>query len=549
MGDVSNAEGGQPQGNQQQENQLRNQVQPRNLYEVLGVPNSATKEEINKAFKDRAKELHPDSNGGSKAEEEFKRVNEAFQVLKDPDKSSQYKRLGHDGYYGQTGGWNPLPKPEKSTSHQSGETVRRPSTTGRGSAGSPPMPDYDVGNLYDDIGNMVGDFIRGDTSNPSRKRPAEQWRSAQEHQERKPRTNEYAEAKAAETRKEEARKEERKVKFKESGAREAMEYANVLFMPTIRAEMGQILGVIIEEKRNFSPQSLRVIREQVLYHIDQGEGLLSDNVIDKLVKKYSADNELNPLNINNRNIREVVSGLIMRLRVARSLVQGNTKPADLPGSGDDKSTREAFSSEFNRVWNNISTYGEPVDKKKNWFVPLTPEEVVIERRRARDWINAQGFLRGKYLKQLSGSPDAVEDEKFVKEAIKKSRGLLGSLLTDKKGVDDQYKYFMNNVGRVGGNQYIKDVLVIAEKTFKKRFSQEEDNRGKDITVEWEKTLARLKDESEALELQERLQKNITLPRPDSQKLKEEYYKTDPLGGFPGADIDLYNAGLKEGFAE
>ena len=55
-----------------------------------------------------------------------------------------------------------------------------------------------------------------------------------------------------------------------------------------------------------------------------------------MVEKYSADNEFNPLNIDKRNIREVVSGLIMRLRVARGLVQGNTKPADLPRSGDNK---------------------------------------------------------------------------------------------------------------------------------------------------------------------------------------------------------------------
>ena len=304
----------------------------------------------------------------------------------------------------------------------------------------------------------------------------------------------------------------------------------------------------VEEEKKYFPRSLREIRKQILYHVDREDGLLSDNVIDKLVEKYSADNEFNPLNIDKRNIREVVSGLIMRLRVARGLVQGNTKPADLPRSGDNKNTREAFSSEFNRVWNNISTYGEPVDKRKNWFVPLTPEEVVIERRRAQGWIKEQGFQRGEYLKQLSGSPDVIEDEKFVKGAIKKSRGLLGSLLTDKKTIDHQYKYFMDKIGKIGGSQYIKDVLAIAEKTFKKKFSQEKGNKDKDVAVEWEITLARLKDESEALELQERLQKNLSLPRPDSQKLKEEYYKTDPIGDFPGADIDLYSAGLKEGFA-
>ena len=548
MGDVGNPEVVQPQGSQQQENPQRNQVQPRNLYEILGVPNTATQKQIDKAFKDRAKELHPDSNGGDQAaEDEFKKANEAFSVLRKPNERARYDGLGHDVYYEQTKGWNPIPKPDKPTGHRVGETVRRPNPSGRSGDNKPPSydpPNFDVEDLFDDLSGIFGGFVRGDTSNPFRKRPDEQSRSEKDQESVK----RYTETKEAQARKDKEWEEERIAKFKEEGSREAMRYANVLFMPTMRTEMGQILDVIVEEEKKYFPRSLREIRKQILYHVDREDGLLSDNVIDKLVEKYSADNEFNPLNIDKRNIREVVSGLIMRLRVARGLVQGNTKPADLPRSGDNKNTREAFSSEFNRVWNNISTYGEPVDKRKNWFVPLTPEEVVIERRRAQGWIKEQGFQRGEYLKQLSGSPDVIEDEKFVKGAIKKSRGLLGSLLTDKKTIDHQYKYFMDKIGKIGGSQYIKDVLAIAEKTFKKKFSQEKGNKDKDVAVEWEITLARLKDESEALELQERLQKNLSLPRPDSQKLKEEYYKTDPIGDFPGADIDLYSAGLKEGFA-
>jgi curved DNA-binding protein len=67
----------------------------RDYYEILGVPRTATKAEIKKAFRKLARDHHPDRNPGDKAaEKRFKDVNEANAVLSDPDKRAQYDQLG-----------------------------------------------------------------------------------------------------------------------------------------------------------------------------------------------------------------------------------------------------------------------------------------------------------------------------------------------------------------------------------------------------------------------------------------------------------------------
>lgn len=64
-------------------------------YDVLGVSKSASADEIKKAFRRKAVELHPDKQGGD--EVKFKEVNEAYEVLKDTDKRQRYDQFGHAG--------------------------------------------------------------------------------------------------------------------------------------------------------------------------------------------------------------------------------------------------------------------------------------------------------------------------------------------------------------------------------------------------------------------------------------------------------------------
>ena len=71
----------------------------RDYYEILGVSRDASQDEVKKAYRKKAKELHPDKNPKSraKAETEFKSATEAYEVLSDPEKRAQFDRYGHAG--------------------------------------------------------------------------------------------------------------------------------------------------------------------------------------------------------------------------------------------------------------------------------------------------------------------------------------------------------------------------------------------------------------------------------------------------------------------
>ena len=78
-------------------------------YKILGVPRNATQEEIQRAYRQRARKFHPDVNKDKDAEAEFKKINEANEVLKDPEKRKLYDTYGQDwengAHYQNDAGW------------------------------------------------------------------------------------------------------------------------------------------------------------------------------------------------------------------------------------------------------------------------------------------------------------------------------------------------------------------------------------------------------------------------------------------------------------
>ncbi len=108
----------------------------RDYYDLLGVPRDADERTIKKAFRALARELHPDVSDDPAAEERFREVAEAYEVLSKPDTRELYDRYGHEGL--RTGGFRPT--------------------------------DFNFGNLSDLLSTFFGDDLFGGLSGARRSR-------------------------------------------------------------------------------------------------------------------------------------------------------------------------------------------------------------------------------------------------------------------------------------------------------------------------------------------------------------------------------------------
>ncbi len=128
-------------------------AQTKDFYAVMGVPSTATQDEIKKAYRKLAKKHHPDANANDpKAADKFKEISEANNVLSDVEKRKQYdemRRLGAFGGFGNGGFGGGSPSPRGGYSQR---------TSNQGSSSNSNFQDFDIGGLGG-LGDLFGSIF------------------------------------------------------------------------------------------------------------------------------------------------------------------------------------------------------------------------------------------------------------------------------------------------------------------------------------------------------------------------------------------------------